>query len=94
MGGGNLNNPSTHNATWYHGRSYVATVASSSKIAAEDGQTTGTFLNKINKESSAGSNIAPSGGNNVVTSDSASTSAKEYGQTECTWKNLHILSRD
>ena len=48
----NANNPLT-----IKNGSHVETGASACKIAAEDGQTTGTFLNKINNGFSAGENI-------------------------------------
>ena len=61
--------------------------ASAITIAAEDGQTTGTFLKKINKESSAGANIAPNEVISVDTGASARTTAAEDGQTLGTFLN-------
>ena len=48
-GGYNVNYPSTPNATGPNRGSNVATGASASTIAVEDGQRPGTFLKKINK---------------------------------------------
>ena len=81
-----VNNPSTPNAKGLNGGSNVFTDASAITIAAEDGKTTGTFMNKINKESPVGENIVPNGGSNVVTGDSASTTFVEDSQTPGTRK--------
>ena len=86
--GDNVNNLSTLDATGSHVGINVATGATSSKVAEEDFQTPGTLLNKINRESLSGENIAPNGGSNVEQAQQLRKMAihQAHGNT------LHILS--
>ena len=57
----NTDNPPTTNGSNFE------TGDSTNTIAIEEGQTLGTFMNKINNESSAGANMDLNGGSNIKT---------------------------